>query len=1032
MGPFKRARTSERARATPSTRATARTTSGEMSVPPSLVVERGEALFANCVFALDDVRGAMATSALAECEKLIAHHGGSTLMEGERNGATHALASRASDRETWDEDVTVAHPEWLLACARERKRLDVSSNVLFRPPKTMDGLPEMKSCVVSLTGYAGGRRRDVETMTRVLGAKFQKAFDRSVTHLVCYEHSGAKFEKAKEFGSAHIVNHVWLEDCISRWQRLGESAYSRSGKEEDELAAQRVPDSEDEGDLVIGQTSVVPDSVVEGGSHEGKCKSTSDAITVLPNVSQGAAPSTGTKKTPSTKNRGASQSKSHSAIKRMNRSPDWEEQVRRGVNVTTSVRNRLDPSLRRALQDGSTQPDSTFTGIVGSPNDVENALGGRFAPSNSWFAFADDADNEPLTDMATLDDFYNLVARGRRSFGGDNTDEKLYQIEQGELRFEVFENGISEALEEDLIKEESPMIVQTLYSGTVVIVHKRFANCCDEVMRLVDALELQQRQGPIGKWIQAMLRVETAKQLNGVGEDGRLKPGSNALMKTFKMYLQLQHQMNDTDQAQLFNENGALAPADKIITLPARAPGNIRGIILQEVQRPLRDILAGFYELLAGPTEPDPTQQPLASQQFLSQMEMEEEEGGAMAELAEDEEIHEPPVISEEVAGDPETAEEAPAAAPSQHETPAAILRKSSRYVPSKPSTSKKKTKSTPKSAATPKGTVTKVKTPKHDENVNTTHRKAYITLSGFSSAGIKKYSAVVRKIGGILCTGHEWEPSTTHVVFGERGSRSIKFLAGAVAGASLLDVSYLDACAAAGKVLSVTTEHLWRGGRGAEMGVISAHAAERWSKVPGSTAFSGLSVAIVPFAAHARIEQKMLDTVLRAGGASISIVSPKGDVCLTQAEVPDIVVSGQVEDTDSPKDVPRLEALLEGGVDSDVVVVSSEFFKAWISTPEAALDEYCMFGTSLKRACVENALAKRGETIKQIAAPPSKNARTPASKPKATGKSKNALTTIPVPSQQRQTRAKRAADAPLATRVRSKRRVPLADASNT
>ena len=918
---------------------------------------------------------------------------------------------------------TRAHPEWLRACVAARRALDVSSNVLFRPPRSMDGVPAMRNCVVSLTGYAGARRRDVETMTRVLGGTFQKAFDRTVTHLVCYEHSGAKWEKAREFGSAHIVNHRWLEDSITRWARAPETAYTRSGKDEDDLVAQRVPDSEDDMDDANGQTSVVPDSVAEGAPSDGKEKSANDVNAVA-------------SKTPSTRKKGASGSalESQTAGKVAYRSPNWEDEARRGVNIATSVRNRIDPSLKRALQEGSTQPDTTFTGIVGSPNDVEAALGGRFVPSNSWFSFADDVDQEPLTDAETLDDFYNIIARGRRSFGGDDTDEKIRQIRAGELRFEVFDTGISEAREEELLQPGSGLIIQTLYSGTVVLVSEQYRDFCEEIVRLVDILELQQRQGPIGKWTQAMLRVETAKQPFEHGN----KPGPNALMKTFRTYVRLAHAFDDVDQAQLFNEDGTLVSADTIITLPARTPGNLRGVMLKEVKRPLRDVLAGFYELLAGPTEPDPTQQPPMSQDYLSQIDAMEDEEEAEPEVEREPEP-EPEPEPEEAAADPspepveDVADELAEPAPTENVAPPV----SKRLRATKPSTSKKEVQS--KRPAKPK-LAAKPKMPKPAEDESMKNRRAYITLSGFSSAGIKKYSSVVRRIGAVLCPGHEWESSTTHVIFGERGSRSIKFLAGAVAGASLLDVSYLDACSAAGQVLPVEAKYFWRGGRGSEMGLISPNASKHWSSVPGSTAFEGLSVAVVPFSSSTKLEQKMLDTVLRAGGASISSVSSKGDVCLTQAEVPDLIVSDQVN-ASSTKDVPRLEHLMEDGVDSDVVVVSSEFFKAWISTPETVLDSHCLFNTSLNRACVREALAKRGEVrTAEISssdarkrAPQAKSVVAPMSEPPAMAPAprKRKQTDNPAPSQQRQTRAKRAADAPLATRVRSRHVAPLADATN-
>jgi topoisomerase (DNA) II binding protein 1 len=232
-------------------------------------------------------------------------------------------------------------------------------------------------------------------------------------------------------------------------------------------------------------------------------------------------------------------------------------------------------------------------------------------------------------------------------------------------------------------------------------------------------------------------------------------------------------------------------------------------------------------------------------------------------------------------------------------------------------------------------------------------------------------------------------------------------------------------------------------------MGVISRNAAAHWSNIPSASAFDGLSIAILPFASSAKLEQKMLDTVLRAGGASLSSVSSKGDVCLTQADVADFVVSDQT-DAPSPAAVPRLEPLLECG--GDVVVVSPEFFKSWVSMPETTLDAHLLFGRKSLPAgtALEAALALRGETTKKSStktniagkstgAPPSevraqkKSAVETAAKGVKCPPKKATKRAAPAPvalSQRRQTRAKKMSEAPLAARVAKRRRV-LRDTSN-
>jgi topoisomerase (DNA) II binding protein 1 len=149
-----------------------------------------------------------------------------------------------------------------------------------------------------------------------------------------------------------------------------------------------------------------------------------------------------------------------------------------------------------------------------------------------------------------------------------------------------------------------------------------------------------------------------------------------------------------------------------------------------------------------------------------------------------------------------------------------------------------------------------------------------------------------VTRLGGTVCPGHGWDAAATHAVFGERGGRSLKFLAAAASGVPILDKSYLDASRRENALLpsAAFRAHLWRGGRGADMGLLTADASERWNAAAGRKAFEGLSVALAPFASKNREERDMLTVVLRCGGASVSSISAKGELVPANAS-PDVAV---------------------------------------------------------------------------------------------------------------------------------------------
>lgn len=68
------------------------------------------------------------------------------------------------------------------------------------------------------------------------GFAFEAQLTRNTTHLLCFQHSGAKWEAARRWaaesiqagrpGTPFIVNHRWLVDCLSAWEVLPPGDYS--------------------------------------------------------------------------------------------------------------------------------------------------------------------------------------------------------------------------------------------------------------------------------------------------------------------------------------------------------------------------------------------------------------------------------------------------------------------------------------------------------------------------------------------------------------------------------------------------------------------------------------------------------------------------------------------------------------------------------------------------------------------------------------------------------------------------------------
>ena len=1114
---------------------------------------------------------------------------------GSEDEALYKAAGRAGSR--------VVSWFWIQECLKARELVSVDDSVLFRPLPSLEGLPEMRGLKICVTGYTGDRRAELITIIGLLGAEYMRSLDRRSTHLVCYEFEGAKWAKANQTKIQKIVSHRWLEACLGKWTRMPEAPYATlSGKEEDELAAAaaedpEVPDSDDEGAIV--EDSLATEPAEPAGGSADKQKRARDATrapegslgTFVTELTAGAAvggligrggagadddlaPGTVLRDVSSARDaperedaqekekemqppaprapRSASQSqgKSRGAAPPV-LSPDWGAlEQRASQHIERSRRDvELDPTLARMRRDGERPAAAqlAFAGRVGSPDAVEAAFGGRFADRQParFHAFGDGDAPLAADDFAT---FLTHIAAGSwepdvdATWNGDDGRGPawLTRVLAGETRFETLAaRPTGSSFRAVVVHEPAPGTFLACLPDVRTEDLERWSALCVES-------KTRSARGPLGAAVLARLRMETAKQ-----PDGDASPaGPDALLRAFlEVYCPFGHEMGWSSLRAMLRPAGResdarlrLRDVRDVVTLPRRTPGNLEGVTLCEVRRPLSEVLAGFHELLAGPTEPDMTQGApadaltappptkawtadhgarisvqacapgsqaavaAASAGWLAaddpaeaprdendaptrevpevpspekeEREEEEEEKEFRGDLAarldacagSGAETEAPPAADEATRSDDEdaiapgrrargakravlltqdTAEDedgdgdgdeknsAAASVPRAKraraaKTPVAVAPRATRSktpvanaktprakkqtaappssVPpkakaSKPAVSKTISSRTPASRVAPsasgsrsgEGTRHAASSPPPN-----TERRPRVALSGFSSADLTKYGATVTRLGASLCAGHAWDPRATHVVFGPRGSRSIKFLAAAASGVPLLDASFLDASRRAGKLLGPETfqQHLWRGGwRGADAGLVAPDAAAHWlsrtrsafsSRDPSVDArpFAGLVVAVAPFPSSNRVERDMLVAVLRAGGARVSTVSAKGAL-IPAAPAPDVAIVDP--GAFAGADVAAGRAGAAAAAAAGGACVAPEFFKSWLSRPGASLAQHVLRGEvvgaladALKRTSGADAEEAEEEEAEKPAPPSTTRAEAPrrAAKP--------------------------------------------------
>ena len=1126
------------------------------------------------------VNSPTAEAKAADHAKSLRRLGANIVTEYDKDATTHVVlmttgvgAEADIYKRAKKERKRVVSWDWIEACIHKGELVPIDDCVLYHPPLTLDGHPDMADVRVCVTGYVGERRQQLINMCKSLGCEYMRVLDRKSTHLVCYEFEGAKWAKATQTGLQRIVSHRWLEECLRQWRRLDETPFATlSGKDEDAMAVAEVPDSQEPLDDHLGGDDEEARNAAAAGQNPG-AGGRNSLGTFVTELTTGMAPA-GEEEAPATAPRntvlrqtvdaprtggtsggsfvpssgGGSGGSGGSGGKGMDPpapraplsqrvasqptpgggsavlSPDWNAlEARPSQHIEVCDRNMKEDPLIREIRDSGARPPPElhqFTGRIGSPTDVEAAFGGRFIDRQPqrWHRFEDR--DAPLA-ADSFHDFVDDVARGTwdpRPDADDDLDlnDKDISISMGEAAAVVavlHKRRRFEVLQWKPGHVPAGLKLAPLRGGDQLAYLEDEAS--PEEISLWTALARDAAQkrdrGPLGAAVISRLRLESAKQPDACweGEESPM-PGPDALCVTFaEVYLPFGFQMSHEQIVRMYRpvqvrESGErtgtrlrIRDAGDVVTLPARVPGNLPGVTVHEVERPLSEVLVGFHELLAGPTEPDMTQaftqmapgsgaktpavpNAAATWSFdlgakisigaaapgsrariaaaaascfgagdTQEMEAEEEETHTQGEeeeeaiieapktsgkkkssntlsaakaaadavqraaSKEDEEIHRDlaaeldECITQKQAEEQEEEEEeeeeeeivvprrgrarklvimtqdtgdksAGAVAPGQEtqgcagalqELGPARPRRAARGKPAEPEPVKEKAPPKPKAApkAAPKKTTppeakaaharknparkkrtretnteTDTETDTEPEPVPEKERRPRVALSGFSSADLTKYGSLVTRLGGTVCPGHGWDAAATHAVFGERGGRSLKFLAAAASGVPILDKSYLDASRRENALLpsAAFRAHLWRGGRGADMGLLTADASERWNAAAGRKAFEGLSVALAPFASKNREERDMLTVVLRCGGASVSSISAKGELVPANAS-PDVAVI-------DPSNKGALVGRAAGVVDAVAggACVAPEFFKSWLSRPGADLGSHVLHGS--------------------------------------------------------------------------------------
>ena len=67
---------------------------------------------------------------------------------------------------------------WIEACIHKGELVPIDDSVLYHPPPTLEGHPDMANVRVCVTGYTGERRQQLIDMCKFLGCEYMRVLDR--------------------------------------------------------------------------------------------------------------------------------------------------------------------------------------------------------------------------------------------------------------------------------------------------------------------------------------------------------------------------------------------------------------------------------------------------------------------------------------------------------------------------------------------------------------------------------------------------------------------------------------------------------------------------------------------------------------------------------------------------------------------------------------------------------------------------------------------------------------------------------------
>mmetsp|Transcript_16148 Transcript_16148/g.50762 ORF Transcript_16148/g.50762 Transcript_16148/m.50762 type:complete len:206 (+) Transcript_16148:279-896(+) len=113
---------------------------------------------------------------------------------------------------------------WVKICFATKGLIDPAKKPMWRPAEHTGCIPGCEGFLLNKSGYSHDSRIFVDALIKRSGIPTSEGFKKRVTHLLCYEFLGNKYNSLRSWDVAgqHAVSHLWLERCVSEWRYIPE------------------------------------------------------------------------------------------------------------------------------------------------------------------------------------------------------------------------------------------------------------------------------------------------------------------------------------------------------------------------------------------------------------------------------------------------------------------------------------------------------------------------------------------------------------------------------------------------------------------------------------------------------------------------------------------------------------------------------------------------------------------------------------------------------------------------------------------